>query len=497
MGDGLHHAHIQAKGVFDNLLAVAGGGGGADVNVRVFLVELLEEVPHQGHRVAGVGQVAGEEYLLLGVDRHGLHRGGAGVDAHVGHLVLQQGSVGGDAVLLVAQEELLILLLVVEEGGAALVVVAGAVVGNAVRNLRQVELLAGMGEGRARRHIVQGIFRAQALHAQNAVKGRPQLGEEGQRPAQVHHLALNLPALGQARDGLVHHGGEDALGDVVFLGALVQKRLDVGLGEHAAPGGDAVGALALPGDGVQLLGGDGKQCGHLVDKGPGAAGAGAVHAHLHRAGQEQDFCVLAPQLNDHVGVGDVFLHSGAGGVHLLHKGDVQVLCQAHARRAGHAQAGPLCLGELLLDAGEHAGGLLGNLGEVPLVFLVDGLVLPVVDHTFQGGGAHVQTDFHSSFYHPFQSRGSFSCDGWGGCRGCMIANPTKIKSYPGFLTMFLKFSENKNCCIAVLNHTSIFRRKNQHFRRANLWKLRKKVCARRGFHADTFPVPFWASCAIL
>ena len=397
MGNGLHHAHVQAESVFDDLLTVARGGGGEDLDIRELFVELLEEVPHQGHRVARVGQVAGEDDLLLGVDRHGLHRGGAGVNAHIGRFVLQQGGVGGDAVLLVAQEELLILLLVVEEGGAALVVVAGAVVGNAVRNLRQVELLAGMGEGRARRHIVQGIFWAQALHAQNAVKGRPQLGEEGQRPAQVHHLALNLPALGQARDGLIHHGGEDALGDVVFLGALVQKRLDVGLGEHPAPGGNAVRALALPGNGVQLLGGDGEQRGHLVDEGPGAAGAGAVHAHLHRAGQEQDLGVLAPQLDDHVGVGDVLFHSGAGGVDLLHKGDVQVLRQAHARRTGHAQAGPLCLGELLLDAGKHARGLLGNLGEVPFILLIDGLVLPIIDHTFQGGGAHVQTDLHKIF----------------------------------------------------------------------------------------------------
>ena len=68
------------------------------------------------------------------------------------------------------------------------------------------------------RHIVQGVLRAHALQAQNAVEGRPQLGEEGQRPAQVHHLALDLPALGQAGDGLVHHGGEDALRRCRFSG---------------------------------------------------------------------------------------------------------------------------------------------------------------------------------------------------------------------------------------------------------------------------------------
>ena len=144
--------------------------------------------------------------------------------------------------------KLLVLLLVVEQGRAALVMVAGAVVGNALGDLSQAELLPSAGQGRARGHIVQGVFRAHALHAQDPVKGGPQLGEEGQRAAQVHHLALDLPALGQAGDGLVHHGGEDAGGNVILLGALVQKGLDIALGKHAAPGGDAVRPLALPGN---------------------------------------------------------------------------------------------------------------------------------------------------------------------------------------------------------------------------------------------------------
>ena len=129
-------------------------------------------------------------------------------------------------------------------------------------------------------------------------------------------------------------------------------------------------------------------------KGPGAAGAGAVHPHFHRAGEEQDLGVLAAQLDDHIGVGYVLLHSSPGGVHLLDKGDVQVLRQAHARRTRHTQAGQFFLGELLLDTGKHPRSLFGNLGIVPLVLLIHRLVLPVVDHTFQGGRAYVQTNFH-------------------------------------------------------------------------------------------------------
>ena len=287
--------------------------------------------------------------------------------------------------------------------------------------------------------------------------------------------------------------------DVVFLGALVQKRLDVGFGEHAAPGGDGVERWLCPAMRVQLLG---RRCASSVAiwsiKAPVPPAQEPFMRTSIAAGQEQDFRVLAPQLNDHVGVGDIASSQRCG----WRTPPAQRGCRKSSARPMPAEP----------DTHRLARFVWGNFSwmrvSMPEAFsaiwekcrsyyLVNGLVLPVVDHTFQGGGAHVQTDFHSSFYHPFQSRGSFSCDGWGGCRGCMIANPTKIKSYPGFLTMFLKFSEYKNCCIAVLNHTSIFRRKNQHFRRANLWKLRKKVCARRGFHAATFPVPFWASCAIL
>ncbi|CCX39036.1 unknown [Clostridium sp. CAG:1013] len=293
-----------------------------------------------------------------------------------------------------AEGEFLILLLVVEQSGAALIVVAGAVMGDPVRDLGQVEFLSGAGQGRACRHIVQGVFRADTLHSQDPVESGAQLGEEGERSAQVYHVALDLPALGQTGNGLIHHGGEDALGDIVFLSALVQKGLDVAFGEHAAAGGNAVRALALPGDVVKLCGGDVQQGGHLVDEGAGAAGAGAVHPHFHGAGEEQDLGVLTPQLDDHVGVRYVLFHSGPGGVHFLDEGDVQILCQAHARRTGNAEERLLFLGELFLDAGEHPGGLLCDLGVVPLVLLIYRLILPVIHHTFQGGGAHVQTDLH-------------------------------------------------------------------------------------------------------
>ena len=72
MGDGFHHAQIQPKGVFDDLLAVAGGGRAADHNAREFLVQGQKKFLHQRHGVSGIRQVPGENDLLIFVDGGGL-----------------------------------------------------------------------------------------------------------------------------------------------------------------------------------------------------------------------------------------------------------------------------------------------------------------------------------------------------------------------------------------------------------------------------------------
>mgnify|MGYP001136768777 CR=1 FL=1 len=66
----------------------------------------------------------------------------------------------------------------------------------------------------------------------------------------------------------------------------------------------------------------------------GAARAGAVHAHLKRALQEQDFGVLAAQLDDAVRPRGQLVGRHAGGKHLLHEWDLHALRHAHAGRAG-------------------------------------------------------------------------------------------------------------------------------------------------------------------
>ena len=145
---------------------------------------------------------------------------------------------------------------------------------------------------------------------------------------------------------------------------------------------------------VQLVGGDVQQGGHLVDKGPGAPGAGAVHPLLQPAGQENDFGILAAQLHHHVGVGDESLHRPRGGKNLLNEGDAGGVCHPQAGGAGdrHLYLLPAQgIGQPL----QHLGGLLPHLGHVPLVGFEYGPVAVVQHHHLDGGGADVDSNTQS------------------------------------------------------------------------------------------------------
>ena len=55
MRDGFDQAEIGAEGVFDDLLAVAGGSSGLDDHAGEAAVDLLQKLAHERNRVAAVG----------------------------------------------------------------------------------------------------------------------------------------------------------------------------------------------------------------------------------------------------------------------------------------------------------------------------------------------------------------------------------------------------------------------------------------------------------
>ena len=132
----------------------------------------------------------------------------------------------------------------------------------------------------ARGDVVKRIFGADSLCFERAVKAVAKLAHKGERAAEVDYLSLDLSALRQTRDGLADYRVEYAFGDIAFARALIEQRLDVGLGENAAARSDGVGFFVLLGEVVKLLERNVEQRRHLVDKGARTAGAGAVHAHL-------------------------------------------------------------------------------------------------------------------------------------------------------------------------------------------------------------------------
>ena len=93
------------------------------MNLRKLLVKVREKVPHQRHRIAAVGHIAGEDDFFLFIDRHSLHRRGPRVDAHIGFPAGKKRRVGGDAVPLMPLHKLSVFPIVGKKGLAALIVV--------------------------------------------------------------------------------------------------------------------------------------------------------------------------------------------------------------------------------------------------------------------------------------------------------------------------------------------------------------------------------------
>ncbi len=172
---------------------------------------------------------------------------------------------------------------------------------------------------------------------------------------------------GQAGDGLVDHGLKDG-GRQIFLGsALIDQGLYIGLGKHAAAGGDGIQGLVLFGIFVQAGGVRLDQGGHLVDKRACTTGTDAVHALFHVAALKvDDFGVLAAQFDGHIGFGSQFLQGSGYGDNLLGEGDAQVIGQGQSSGAGNhgIQQG---VAQLFIGLLQQGGQRFPDIGIVTLI----------------------------------------------------------------------------------------------------------------------------------
>ncbi len=228
-------------------------------------------------------------------------------------------------------------------------------------------------ERRADGHGKAVVFREDGLvilELQRLDKAAAQTLTVVQRAAEEEHLLFDRAPLNQAGDGLIDHGLIDAGRHVRFERALIEQRLYVGLGEHAAARGDGIDAIGDQAEPVHLGDGHIQQRRHLIDERAGAARAGAVHALVHAALEEDDLRVLAAQLDDRARVRLQRAHRLAGGVDLLHERYARRLGQTHARRAGNSR-GEGFAAQQRLDFAHHVIGFLAHLREMALIFLID------------------------------------------------------------------------------------------------------------------------------
>ena len=249
-----------------------------------------------------------------------------------------------------------------------------------------------VGQRRAQRHIIQRVFRTDPFCIERFVKAGAKLTQKGQRPAEIGDFPLQRPSLRQPRDRLVDDRAENARADVVFRRALIDERLDVAFGKHAAARGDGVGLPARLGEIIHLVGRDAQQRGHLVDERARTARAGAVHPHLRVLAQKQDFRVLAAQLDDDVAVGQVMSNRRARRIYLLHEGQAKRLRDAHARRAGHDEFAFPLVRERGRNLAQHSRRVLRDAREMAAVVLIQQLAARVQDYALERGRADIQTD---------------------------------------------------------------------------------------------------------
>ena len=124
-------------------------------------------------------------------------------------------------------------------------------------------------------------------------------GVIGERAALEDDRRLDVDTLREAADRLARNGMEGRERQVLTRYALIEQRLDIRLGIHAATAGNLVHRGAACGKLLETLGGNTQQLGHLVDERARAARAAAVHAHVGDDERSVGLCLVE---EDHLGV---------------------------------------------------------------------------------------------------------------------------------------------------------------------------------------------------
>ena len=249
---------------------------------------------------------------------------------------------------------------------------------------RFVERRTHRGEKVRVRRVDGGLVR----ELQRANERRLELRQKVQRSAEERDVAADRLAAGKARDGLVDDCLKDGGGKVRLGRPLVDERLDIRLGKHAAARGDGIDLLILLRLAVKARGVGLQKRRHLVDERAGAAGADAVHALLKRRTEVDDLRVLAAELDGHVGLRSLAPQRVRDSHDLLHKWDTERLGEIDGARAGDLRPQGT-VPHLLARLAQKRRKRLLRVRAMPPVLAEEQLSLLVQKDELHGGGANV------------------------------------------------------------------------------------------------------------
>ena len=216
-------------------------------------------------------------------------------------------------------------------------------------------------------------------------------------PTQEHNLALDFPPLNQPGNGLIHHCLINTGSYVAFVSALVQQRLNIRFGKHAAAGGNGINPIRMLAGFVHFIHGHVQQHSHLVNKSACTAGTGTIHSFIHTALEEDHLGVLAPKLDDHPGIRGKGTHAGSCGIHFLGKENACSLCSTQTCRTGNGHREGL-LFQQRRHIMQHVHQRFPDAGKMPLITLENHLLI-FHQHQLGGGGANIDPKGSELFLH--------------------------------------------------------------------------------------------------
>ena len=206
---------------------------------------------------------------------------------------------------------------------------------------------------------------------------------ETQGPSLKDDRRSHCQSLGQSADRLLGDGMQGRQSDILFAHALVQQRLDIRFGIHAAASGNIIDLCSPLRQGFIFLGPDLQKSRNLINEGACTAGTAAVHAHIGdfqpaRAlifTEKNNLGVLSAQLDCSL-CGRIILHDSQRVCHdLLDKRNAGSVSQRLGSRAGKSNPDSASLRNTLFPMLQQCADTFRQLRMMSCVFTVNDLLI--------------------------------------------------------------------------------------------------------------------------